>query len=91
MLENDVRKNLIQNIENTDLHKFMAWKGKVMEFIPYCSEKVFRFCFYQIPKELFPKEYYKGKLSLDEIILYGLLLDRLSVYYVLLYFFYMNS
>lgn len=50
-----------------------------MEFIPYCAEEAFQFCFYQIPKELFTNEYYKGKLSSDAIILYGLLLDRLSV------------
>lgn len=57
----------------------MAWKGKVMEFIPYCAEEAFQFFFYQIPKELFTNEYYKGKLSSDAIILYGLLLDRLSI------------
>lgn len=50
-----------------------------MEFIPYCAKEAFQFCFYQIPKELFTNEYYKGKLSSDAIILYGLLLDRLSV------------
>lgn len=50
-----------------------------MEFIPYCAEEAFQFCFYQIPKELFTNEYYKGKLSSSTILLYGLLLDRLSV------------
>lgn len=50
-----------------------------MEFIPYCAEESFQFCFYQIPKELFTNKYYKGKLSSDAIILYSLLLDRLSV------------
>ena len=50
-----------------------------MEFIPYCAEEAFQFCFYQIPKELFTNEYYKGKLSSDAILLYALLLDRLSV------------
>lgn len=50
-----------------------------MEFIPYCAEESFQFCFYQIPKELFTNDYYKGKLSSDAIILYSLLLDRLSV------------
>ena len=54
-------------------------KDVKMEFIPYCAEEAFQFCFYQIPKELFTNEYYKGKLSSDAIILYGLLLDRLSV------------
>ena len=50
-----------------------------MEFIPYCAEEAFQFCFYQIPKELFTNEYYKGKLSSDAILLYALLLDRLSI------------
>lgn len=50
-----------------------------MEFILYCAEEAFQFCFYQIPKELFTNEYYKGKLSSDVILLYALLLDRLSV------------
>lgn len=59
--------------------KFTAWKGKVMKFIPYCANEGFQFCFYQIPKEIFDNEYYKGKLSSDAIILYSLLLDRLSV------------
>jgi len=50
-----------------------------MQFIPYCIEEAFQFCYYQIPKELFTNEYYKGKLSSDAILLYGLLLDRLSL------------
>ena len=50
-----------------------------MEFIPYCAEEAFQFCFYQIPKGLFTNEYYKGKLNSDAILLYPLLLDRLSV------------
>ena len=50
-----------------------------MEFIPYCAEEAFQFCFYQIPKELFTNKYYKGKLSSSTILLYGLLLDRLSI------------
>ncbi|NLC87873.1 MAG: hypothetical protein GX682_03760 [Clostridiaceae bacterium] len=50
-----------------------------MEFIPYCAEEAFQFCFYQIPKELFTNKNYKGKLSSDAIILYSLLLDRLSI------------
>ncbi len=59
--------------------KFIAWKGKVMEFIPYCAEEAFQFCFYQIPKELFTNDYYKKNLSSDAILLYALLLDRLSI------------
>ena len=50
-----------------------------MEFIPYCAEEAFQFCFYQIPKELFTNDYYKGNLSSDAILLYALLLDRLSI------------
>ncbi len=50
-----------------------------MEFIPYCAEESFQFSFYQIPKELFTNKYYKGKLSLEAIVLYSLLLDRLSL------------
>ena len=50
-----------------------------MEFIPYCAEEAFQFCFYQIPKELFTNDYYKKKLSSDAILLYALLLDRLSI------------
>ena len=50
-----------------------------MKFIPYCAEEAFQFSFYQIPKELFTNEYYKGKFSSDAILLYALLLDRLSL------------
>ena len=50
-----------------------------MEFIPYCAKEAFQFCFYQIPKELFTNKYYKEKLSSSTILLYGLLLDRLSI------------
>ena len=50
-----------------------------MDFIPYKANEYLENVFYQIPKELFTNEYYKGKLSSDAIILYGLLLDRLSV------------
>lgn len=79
MLGNHVRKNLFIFFKILNFKKFITWKGKVMEFIPYCAEEEFQFCFYQIPKELFTNEYYKGKLSSSTILLYGLLLDRLSV------------
>ena len=72
-------KNLFKAFKTLNSRKFITWKGKVMEFIPYCAEEAFGFCFYQIPKELFTNEYYKGKLSSATILLYGLLLDRLSV------------
>lgn len=72
-------KNLFNLLVSLTFKKFIAWKGKVMSFIHYCAEEAFQFCFYQIPKELFTNEYYKGKLSADAILLYGLLLDRLSV------------
>lgn len=72
-------KNLIKLFKTLYFTKFIAWKGKVMEFIPYCAEEAFKFCFYKIPKELFTNEYYKGRLSSSTILLYGLLLDRLSL------------
>lgn len=72
-------KNLVKLFKTLYFIKFIAWKGKVMEFIPYCAEEAFKFCFYQIPKELFTNQYYKGKLSSSTILLYGLLLDRLSL------------
>lgn len=46
-----------------------------MDFIP---DKVLENVFYQIPKELFLNPLYSN-LNSDSILLYGLLLDRLSV------------
>ena len=49
-----------------------------MDFIPYKVNEVFENVFYQIPKELFLNPLYSN-LSSDRKLLYGLLLDRLSV------------
>ena len=49
-----------------------------MDFIPYKVNKVLENVFYQIPKELFINPLYSN-LNSDSILLYGLLLDRLSV------------
>lgn len=49
-----------------------------MIFKPYKINECFEHTFYQIPKELFNNDNYK-ELNSDSILLYGLLLDRLSV------------
>ena len=49
-----------------------------MDFIPYKVNEYLENTFYQVPKELFTNPYYK-KLNSDSILLYALLLDRLSV------------
>lgn len=49
-----------------------------MDFIPYKINEYLENTFYQVPKELFTNPYYK-KLNSDSILLYALLLDRLSV------------
>ncbi len=49
-----------------------------MDFIPYKVNEVLENVFYQIPKELFTNPLYIN-LNSDSILLYGLLLDRLSV------------
>ena len=49
-----------------------------MDFIPYKVNEVLENVFYQIPKELVTNPLYKN-LNSDSILLYGLLLDRLSV------------
>lgn len=49
-----------------------------MDFIPYKVNEVLENVFYQIPKELFTNPLYSN-LNSDSILLYGLLLDRLSV------------
>jgi len=49
-----------------------------MDFIPYKVNEVLENVFYQIPKELFTNHLYSN-LNSDSILLYGLLLDRLSV------------
>lgn len=49
-----------------------------MDFIPYKINEYLENTFYQIPKELFENELYKN-LSSESKLLYGLLLDRLSI------------
>lgn len=49
-----------------------------MDFIPYKVNEYLENTFYQVPKELFTNPYYK-ELNSDSILLYALLLDRLSV------------
>lgn len=49
-----------------------------MDFIPYKANEYLENSFYQVPKELFTNPYYE-KLNSDSILLYALLLDRLSV------------
>lgn len=49
-----------------------------MNFIPYKANEYLENSFYQVPKELFINEYYTN-LNLASKVLYGLLLDRLSL------------
>ena len=49
-----------------------------MYFIPYKANEFLENSFFQVPKELFVNQYYTD-LSLASKVLYGLLLDRLSV------------
>ena len=49
-----------------------------MNFIPYKANEYLENSFYQVPKELFINPYYVI-LSLASKVLYGLLLDRLSI------------
>ena len=49
-----------------------------MNFIPYKANEYLENSFYQVPKELFINPYY-AILSLASKVLYGLLLDRLSI------------
>ena len=50
-----------------------------MDFIPYKSNECFEHLYYQIPMELFFNPKYKNKLNSDSKILYGFLLNRLSL------------
>lgn len=50
-----------------------------MEFIPYKSNETLENRYYQIPQELFENSLYKYSLSLESKILYGFILDRLSL------------
>ena len=50
-----------------------------MEFIPYKANECFENLYYQIPMELFFNKNYKDKLNSDSKILYGFLLNRLTL------------
>ena len=50
-----------------------------MEFIPYKANECFEHLYYQIPMELFFNKNYKDKLSSNSKILYGFLLNRLTL------------
>lgn len=50
-----------------------------MEFIPYKANECFEHLYYQIPMELFFNKKYKDKLNSDSKILYGFLLNRLTL------------
>ena len=50
-----------------------------MEFIPYKANECFNYLYYQIPMELFFNKKYEGKIKSDAKILYGFLLNRLSL------------
>ena len=50
-----------------------------MEFIPYKAHECFEHLYYQIPMELFFNQKYKDNLNSDSKILYGFLLNRLTL------------
>lgn len=50
-----------------------------MEFIPYKAHEFFEHLYYQIPMELFLNKNYKDNLNSDSKILYGFLLNRLTL------------
>jgi len=50
-----------------------------MEFIPYKAHECFEHLYYQIPMELFFNKNYKDNLNSDSKILYGFLLNRLTL------------
>ena len=50
-----------------------------MEFIPYKAHECFEHLYYQIPMELFFNKNYIYKLNSDSKILYGFLLNRLTL------------
>ena len=50
-----------------------------MDFIPYKAHECFEHLYYQIPMELFFNKKYKDKLNSDSKILYGFLLNRLTL------------
>ena len=54
-------------------------KDVEMEFIPYKAHECFEHLYYQIPMELFFNKNYRDKLNSDSKILYGFLLNRLTL------------
>ena len=50
-----------------------------MEFIPYKAHECFEHLYYQIPMELFFNKNYRDKLNSERKILYGFLLNRLTL------------
>lgn len=50
-----------------------------MEFIPYKAHECFEHLYYQIPMELLFNKNYRDKLNSDSKILYGFLLNRLTL------------
>lgn len=52
---------------------------KMNEFNYYKINEAFNHKYYQIPQELFINPLYKDKLNSDSKLLYGFLLDRLSL------------
>ena len=52
--------------------------GKNIKFDYYYGKEADQFSFYRIPKLLFADEHFKG-LSNDAKLLYGLMLDRMSL------------
>ena len=54
-------------------------KDVKMEFKPYKAHECFEHLYYQIPMELFFNPNYKDKLNSDSKILYGFLLNRLTL------------
>ena len=50
-----------------------------MNFIPYKAHECFEHLYYQIPMELFFNRKYNDKLNSDSKILYGFLLNRLTL------------
>ena len=52
--------------------------GIGMEFDYYYGKEADTFSFYRVPKILFSEAYFKG-LSVEAKVLYGLMLDRMSL------------
>jgi len=50
-----------------------------MEFMPYKAHECFAYLYYPIPMELFFNKKYKGKIKSAGKLLYGFLLNRLSL------------